>query len=148
MKKVFFTLIAISLIVISLSACQSAPEGPQIEVSGVWGRPSPMTAGNGATYLLIENTGSEDDRLISATSDVSEVVELHDMTMDDGVMKMFHVEEGYVIPAGGSVELKPGGKHVMFIGLHDKLEVGQIVTVELEFEKSGKMTVESEIREE
>ena len=148
MKKVFLALLVISLMVIALSACQSAPEGPQIEVSGVWGRPSPMTAGNGATYFLIENTGSEDDRLISATSNVSDVVELHDMTMDDGVMKMFHVEEGYVIPAGGSVELKPGGKHVMFIGLHDKLEVGQMVTVELEFEKSGKMTVEAEIREE
>ena len=148
MKKVFFTLIAISLIVISLSACQSAPEGPQIEVSGVWGRPSPMATGNGATYMVIKNTGSEADRLINATSNISDVVELHDMTMDDGVMKMFHVEEGYVIPAGGSVELKPGGKHVMFIGLHDKLEVGQVVTVELEFEKSGKMTVEAEIREE
>ena len=148
MKKVFLALLVISLMVIALSACQSAPEGPQIEVSGVWGRPSPMTAGNGATYFLIENTGSEDDRLISATSNVSDVVELHDMTMDDGVMKMFHVEEGYVIPAGGSVELKPGGKHVMFIGLHDKLEVGQMVTVELEFEKSGKVTVEAEIREE
>ena len=148
MKKALFVVLSIALIAIGLSACQSAPEGPQIEISGVWGRPSPMTAGNGATYFLIENTGSEDDRLINATSNVSEVVELHDMTMDDGVMKMFHVEEGYVIPAGGSVELKPGGKHVMFIGLFEKLEVGQVVTVELEFEKSGKMTVESEIREE
>ena len=131
---------------IRLPICPGRPPDRSVWCLGT--PPSPMTAGNGATYFLIENTGSEDDRLVNATSNVSEVVELHDMTMDDGVMKMFHVEEGYVIPAGGSVELKPGGKHVMFIGLHEKLEVGQVVTVELEFEKSGKMTIEAEIREE
>ena len=55
MKKVVFVLLSIALIVVGLSACQSAPEGPNIEISGVWGRPSPMKAGNGATYFLIEN---------------------------------------------------------------------------------------------
>ncbi len=148
MKKVLIFVASIALIAAALVACQPKPEGPQIEISGVWGRPSPMVAGNGAAYMLIENTGAEDDRVIAAYSDVSETVELHDMTMEDGVMKMFHVEDGYELPAGGSVELMPGGKHVMFIGLYEKLEVGQVVTVELEFEKSGKVTVEAEIREE
>ena len=148
MKKALFTLIIISIIAIGLTACQPAPEGPLIEVSGAWGRPSPMAAGNGASYMLIENKGSEADRLINVTSNVSDAVELHDMTMEDGVMKMFHVEEGYEIPAGGSVELKPGGKHVMFIGLHDQLVDGQVITIDLEFEKSGKITVEAKIREE
>ena len=148
MKKILFALLVIALIALGLlSACQSAPEGPQIEISGAWVRPSPMAAGNGAAYMLIENTGSEDDKVIGAWSDVAENVEIHDMTMDDGVMKMFHVES-YDLPAGGSVELKPGGKHVMFIGLYDQLEVGQVVTIEVEFEKSGKMTVEAEVREE
>ena len=70
------------------------------------------------------------------------------VVVEDGVMSMFHVEDGYELPAGGSVELAPGGKHVMFIGLYEKLEVGQVVTVELEFEKSGTRTVEVEIKEE
>jgi copper(I)-binding protein len=148
MKKVFFVVLSIALVAVGLSACQTAPAGPQIEISGTWGRPSPMKAGNGAAYMLIENTGSEGDRVVAAYSDVAENVELHDMTMEDGVMTMFHVEDGYEVPAGGSVELAPGGKHVMFIGLYDKLEVGQVVTVELEFEKSGMQTVEVEIREE
>jgi len=147
MKKIAIFVISLVLIMSTLAACQPKPEGPQIEISGVWGRPSPRKAGNGAAYMLIENNGSEDDRVIAAYSDVSEVVELHDMTMDDGVMKMFMVE-AYEVPAGGSVELMPGSKHVMFIGLHEKLEVGQVVTVELEFEKSGMKTVEVEIREE
>ena len=147
MKKVIFVLLSIALATVALTACKPVPEGPQIEVSGVWGRPSPRKAGNGAAYMLIENSGSEDDRLIQAYADVSEVVELHDMTMENDIMKMFHVE--YMeVPAGGSLELKPGSKHVMFIGLLEKLEVGQTVTIELEFEKSGKMTVEAEIREE
>ena len=148
MKKLIVVLVLISLLGMAAVSCQSAAAaGPQIEITGVWGRPSPMKAGNGAAYMLIENTGSEDDRLVSASSDVSEVVELHDMKMEGDVMKMFHVD-GYDVPAGGSVELKPGGKHVMFIGLHEKLGIGQIVTVVLEFEESGEITVEAEIREE
>lgn len=146
MKKVFFVLLSIALVALGLSACQSAPEGPQLELSGIWGRPSPMVAGNGAAYLVIENTGSEDDKLLNAYSDVADTVELHDMTMENDVMKMFKVD--YMeIPAGGKLELQPGGKHVMFIGLHQQLEVGQIVTVELEFEKSGMQTIEVEIKE-
>lgn len=147
MKKTLFVVLSLVLIAVGLSACQSAPQGPQLEVSGIWGRPSPMAAGNGAAYLVIENTGSEDDKLINAYSDVAETVELHDMTMENDVMKMFHVD--YMdIPAGGTLELKPGGKHVMFIGLYNQLEVGQVITVELEFEKSGKQTIQVEIKEQ
>ncbi len=147
MKKVLFALLMIALIALGLSACQSAQEGPQIEISDAWVRPSPLAAGNGAAYMLIENKGSEDDKVIGAWSAVAENVEIHDMTMDDDVMKMFHIES-CDLPAGGSVEFKPGGKHIMFIGLYEKLEVGQVITIELEFEKSGKMTVEAEVQEE
>ena len=147
MKKALFVALSILLFATSLSACQSIPKGPQIEISNAWGRPSPMKAGNGAAYMLIENNGSEDDRLINAYSDIAEVTEIHDMKIEDGVMTMFHVPEGYVIAAGSSVELAPGGKHIMFISLFDQLEVGQTVTVELDFEKTGKMIVEIEIKE-
>lgn len=146
-KQILLIILTITAITIGLVACQPAAEGPQIEISSAWGRPSPMTAGNGAAYMVIENTGNEDDLLISAKSDVSEVVELHDMTMEDDIMKMFQVEN-IAIPAGGSAELKPGSKHVMFIGLYDKLEAGQVISVTLEFEKSGTQTIEVEIREE
>ena len=146
-KKILLIIVAIVTISIGSVACQPTVEGPQIQVTEAWGRPSPMAAGNGAAYMTIENTGSEDDTLIKADSDVSEVVELHDMTMEDDIMKMFQVEN-IAIPAGGTADLKPGSKHIMFIGLYDKLEAGQMITITLEFEKSGTQTVEVEIREE
>jgi len=143
-KKALFTAFSILLTALVLVGCR--PAGPQIEVKEAWGRPSPMQAGNGAIYMVLENSGSEDDKLISATSDVAEVVEIHDMTMENDVMKMFRID-GVDIPAGSSAELQPGGKHIMFIGLYNKLEVGQVITVTLEFEKSGQQTIEVEIRE-
>lgn len=143
-KKTLFLVFSILLIAFALVACK--PAGPQITIKDVWGRPSPLQAGNGAAYMVLENSGSEDDKLISAASDVAETVEIHDMTMENDVMKMFRID-GIDIPAGGSAALQPGGKHVMFIGLYEKLEIGQIVTVTLEFEKSGQQTIEVEIRE-
>ncbi len=147
MRRILIVIVSITLVFLGLSACQPASAGPQIEVSNVWGRPSPVTDGNAAVYMLIRNTGSEDDRLIGASSDIADAIELHGMTMENDVMKMFQVES-MDVPAGGSLELKPGGNHVMFIGLHEMLEVGGTVRVVLEFEKAGKIAVEAEIREE
>ena len=144
MKKVLLALLFIAAITTTLIACR--PTGPQIQISNAWGRPSPMVAGNGAAYMLIENMGGESDRLINASSEISEAVEIHDMTMEDDVMKMFQID-GLDIPARGSVELKPGGKHIMFISIYNKLEIGQVITIVLEFEKSGEIIVEAEIHE-
>ena len=143
-EKILFAAFSILLTALALVACR--PAGPQIEIKEAWGRPSPIQAGTGAAYMVINNTGSEDDKLISATSNVSEAVETHDMTMENDVMKMFRLD-GIDIPAGSSAELQPGGKHIMFIGLYNKLEVGQVITVTLEFEKTGQQTIEVEIRE-
>ena len=106
-----------------------------------------MGAVNGVVYLTIENAGDEDDRLISASSDVATAVELHDVNMVDGVMQMRQVEAGIEIPAGETTELKPQGLHIMLIGLNQSLEVGDMIEVELEFEDAGSMTIESEVRE-
>ncbi len=147
MKRALAVLGIIAFMTAVLVACQPSPVGPRIKISDAWGRPSPLEEGNAAVYMLIRNTGSEDDRLIGASSEAAEVVELHDMTMENDVMKMFQVE--YMeLPAGGSLELKPGGKHIMFIHLREMFEVGQKVRLVLEFEKVGKISVEAEIREE
>ena len=102
---------------------------------------------NGVVYLKIENSGDMDDRLISADSDVATAVELHDVNMVDGVMQMRQVEAGIEIPAGETIELKPQGLHIMLIGLNQPLDIGDTFEIELEFEESGSMTVESEVRE-
>ncbi len=147
MKRALAVLGTIAFLTVGLVACQPSTVGPGIKIMDAWGRPSPLEEGNAAVYMLIRNTGSEDDRLIGASSEAAEVVELHDMTMENDVMKMFQVES-MELPAGGSLELKPGGKHIMFIHLREMFEVGQKVRLVLEFEKVGKISVEAEIREE
>lgn len=97
----------------------------------------------GAAFMVIENTGSEDDRLIAASSDVAKRVELHTHKIDDnGVAKMMEVEEGFPIAAGESHALARGGDHVMFMGLNAPFENGQTLTVTLTFEQAGDMIVE------
>ena len=112
MKRGLAVLGTILFMTAGLAACQPSMVGPRIKISDAWGRPSPLKEGNAAVYMLIRNMGGDDDRLIGASSDFAEVVELHDMTMENDVMKMFQVE--YMeLPAGGLLEFKPGGKHIM-----------------------------------
>lgn len=99
-----------------------------------------------AIYMTIHNTGGEADRLIKAQSDAAQVVELHTMEEKDGVMSM-HPVDGIDVPASGDAELKPGGFHVMLIGLTRDLTIGEQVTVTLTFEKAGDVTLEVEVRE-
>lgn len=97
----------------------------------------------GAAFMTIENHMTEDDRLISAASDIAEKVELHThIHGTDGTMQMVHVPEGFVIPAQGIYELKRGGDHVMFMGLKEVPADGTTVHVTLTFEKAGVMEID------
>lgn len=92
----------------------------------------------GAAFMVIENTGAEDDRLVGAASDIAEKVELHTHKHGtDGTMQMVHVPEGFVIPAGTTHTLQRGGDHVMFMGLKEHPADGATVHVTLTFEKAG-----------
>lgn len=114
-----------------------------ITVTESYARAAGASAMAGAAFMEIMNAGPEDDRLISATSDVARKVELHTHVIgDDGVAKMVQVEEGFVIPAGGMHLLERGGDHVMFMGLNRSLDNGDMVTVTLTFEKAGEVTIE------
>jgi hypothetical protein len=103
-------------------------------------------AGTGAVFMLLVNDGAEADRLLGGSTDVAEVVEIHETTMEGEVMKMRMLPDGLEIPAKGEVLLKPGGYHVMLIGMKQDLKPGDPFTVDLEFEKSGTVTVEPEVR--
>ena len=105
-------------------------------VSGAWVRVPMNAAGPAAAYLRIANTGSGADALVSVSSPAADAVELHESMMgDDGSMGMRPIDE-LAIPAGGSVELKPGGAHLMLIGLTSPLAAGGTVQLRLTF-KSG-----------
>ena len=115
-------------------------------VEDPWGRPSPSSAENAAFYMQLDGA-AEDDLLMSASSSACSVVELHETQMSDGVMSMQHLPQGIPVPAGETVALEPGGLHVMCMGVQSPFAVGDMIEVGLEFENSGSMTVEAEIRE-
>lgn len=99
----------------------------------------------GAGYFKIVNKGKTDDKLLSVMSDVSGSVELHTMVMEGDVAKMREVKE-ISLPAGKSVELKPGGLHVMFMGLKAPLKEGSRFPATLKFEKAGEVKIEFQVR--
>ena len=110
-----------------------------------WSRQSPMAADVAAGFMTITNTGTEDDRLVKATSDISSSAQIHDMKMVGDVMKMVELPDGIVIPAGGSVKLKPKSLHIMFIGLKQQVMEGEEFSGTLTFEKAGAVTVDYEV---
>ena len=97
----------------------------------------------GGAFLTIENRGA-DDRLLSASADVSKVVELHTMSMDGDVMRMRQLDS-IPLPAGKAVALQPGALHIMLIGLKAPLKAGDKFPLKLKFEKAGELTVEVEV---
>lgn len=111
-----------------------------ITVSDAWSRASAGMARAGAGFMTITNAGAEADRLVGASTPVSETAELHTHIKDGEVMRMRQVE-AIDLPAGQTVTLQPGGLHVMLMSLKDPLKEGQTFDLTLTFEKAGAMTV-------
>jgi copper(I)-binding protein len=118
-----------------------AQTGPKVE--GAWARPTVNGQAGGGGFLKITG-GSTPDKLLSVSAGVAKEVELHTMEMDGNVMRMRQIPS-IDIPAGQVVELKPGGKHVMFVGLTQTLKNGAHFPVTLRFEKAGEVKVEMQV---
>lgn len=114
-------------------------------ISQAWSRATPNGAKNGGGYLTIENKGAAADKLLGGSSDVAGDVQVHEMSMQNGVMKMRPVEGGLTIEPGKTVKLAPGGYHLMIMDLKAALKQGEKVQVTLDFEKAGKVTVPFEV---
>jgi copper(I)-binding protein len=110
-------------------------------ISQAWTRATPGGAKVGGGYLTIENKGKTEDRLVGGTTAVAAKLEVHQMSMSDGVMKMHPVEGGLAIAPGKTVKLAPGGYHLMLVDLKQPLKQGETVPVTLQFEKAGKVAV-------
>ncbi|MBS0539002.1 MAG: copper chaperone PCu(A)C [Proteobacteria bacterium] len=113
-----------------------------IEVGHPWSRATPPTAPSAGGFLTLANKGATADRLVAIESPAAKQVELHEMKMDGNVMRMRELENGVTLAPGQTVELKPGGYHVMFIGLKAPFVKDQKVPATLVFEKAGKVEVE------
>jgi hypothetical protein len=111
-------------------------------IESPWARATPGGAQVAGGYLKITNTGREADRLIGASLPIAADVEVHEMAMADGVMKMRRLAHGLEIKPGETVELKPGGYHVMFTGLRAGLKEGQRIKGTLVFQRAGTVEVE------
>lgn len=104
-------------------------------------RATPANAPVSGGYMVIRNTGDQADRLIGGSAPFAGMVEIHEMAMDGDVMKMRELDGGLEIPAGGEVMLKPGGYHVMFMQLNERLVEGAEYDGTLVFEKAGTVDV-------
>ncbi len=107
-----------------------------------WARATAPGAPVGGAYLSIDNKGGTEDRLVAASSPVAKSVELHQMAMEGGTMKMRAVEGGIAIPPKYQVTLRPGGYHLMMMGLAKPLVAGTRVPLKLSFEHAGTIDVE------
>jgi copper(I)-binding protein len=136
---------SIALAIAAPSAAQTVQAG-KLSIQQAWARQTAVGQANGGAFMKITNAGKAADRLLSATSPVAGVVEVHTMSMDGGVMRMRAVPEGLPVPAGGTLELKPGGYHIMLIGLKSQLKPGEQVPLTLKFEKAGTVPVQVKIQ--
>lgn len=111
-----------------------------LRIAHPYARATPPGADVGGAYLTIANKGTA-DKLVAASSPAASRVELHTMAMDNGVMRM-HEVKAIDLPAGGEVELKPGGLHMMLVGLKAPLAQGARVPLKLTFEHAGSIDVD------
>jgi copper(I)-binding protein len=140
--------IAAVLLTASLAATPSCAHDYRlgsIEIVQPWSRATPSTAPSAGGFLTLTNKGTAPDRLIAVESPAAKQAELHEMKMDGAVMRMRQLENGVALPPGQTVELKPGGYHVMFIGLKAPFVKDQKVSATLVFEKAGRIDVEFQV---
>jgi periplasmic copper chaperone A len=136
-----FTSAAIATLIASAPARADDVKAGDLVISQAWARATPNGAKIGGGYLTIENKGSVPDRLIGGSADFAGSVQVHEMSMDNGVMKMRPLDKGLTIDPGKTVKLAPGGYHLMMMDLKAPLKQGDKVPVTLEFEKAGKVAV-------
>jgi copper(I)-binding protein len=113
-----------------------------LEIDHPWSRAVPKGATVAAGYVTIRNTGTEPDRLMGGSTPVAGKFEVHEMSMDKGVMKMRPLPAGLEIKPGQTVELKPQSFHIMMTGLRQPIEKGKPFKGSLVFEKAGAVDVD------
>ena len=145
--------LALSMTLPLLLSCGggSRSEAPEIEVEGGWARAMPLLEGevgtgtNSAVYLRLQNRGGIDDRVTGGETSVAEGLEIHESLMVDDVMRMREVD-GLKIPSHGAVELKPGGTHIMLLGLTRSLLEGEQIDLTLRFHRSEELIITVPVR--
>ena len=131
-------------IFLGLFLLASGPALAQIKVEEAWSRATPPGAKIASGYLTIRNAGAA-DRLVGASSPAAERVETH-VTLRDGDISRMREVKGYDVPAKGTLELKPGGAHLMLVNIRAPFKAGTKVPLTLKFEKAGEIKTELQVR--
>ncbi len=159
MKPLFRAAILGTLIAFT-TACQAENEAPKqeqaeaasttaaasVQVENAYARAVPPGQPNSASFMTLVNTSAVDHSVVSASSPVAATVELHTHTNNNGVMEMRRIDK-IDVPANGRTELKPGGLHVMLIGLQQDMKVGENAQITLTFEDGSTTTIDAGIQE-
>jgi copper(I)-binding protein len=161
MRRLALFSLSVALFAGGCATSATQPRATGIHLENAWARRAPAMAagagghaghgmpaqgggGNGAVYVTIVNDGAP-DALLSAATSTAAAVELHEVVQEGGVMKMRPLPR-FEVPGGGRVEMKPGGYHIMLLGLTRDLKPGDTVSVTLTFDKAGRMTVDAPVR--
>ena len=147
-RKLTFAAIACAAVLASVQGAPARAEevkAGDLVITQAWTRATPKGAKIGGGYLTIENKGTAPDRLIGGSADIAGSVQVHEMSMDNGVMKMRPLENGLAIEPGKTVKLAPGGYHLMMMDLKSPLKKGDKLPITLEFEKAGKVQVSLDV---
>jgi hypothetical protein len=134
-----------ALLFVGLTVWAAEPVG--VEVAGAWARPTFGQGRTTAAYMTITNKGDEDDVFVGARSAAAKSVALHQTSMTaDGVMQMREADGGLPIPAGATLELAPGGTHLMIMALDEALATGGELKLTLEFAHAGPVEITVPVR--
>ena len=148
MKKMIamsFCAVLIGVIAGSSARAEEVKAGDLV-ISQAWSRATPNGAKIGTGYFTIENKGTTADKLVGVSGEVSDKIEVHEMSMNNGVMKMRPVDGGLTIEPGKTIKLAPNGYHLMIMDLKGPLKQGGKVPVTLEFEKAGKVAITLDVQ--
>lgn len=126
-----------------LMSCNPAERKPDIAIDGAWARATLPGQATSSAYFTITNKGGP-DVLLSVSSPAGDA-SLHSTSMANGVMKM-RALSSVDVPADSKAELKPGGIHVMIMGVKQPLAAGSSIALDLKFRKTGEMHVEAEVK--
>jgi hypothetical protein len=138
--------VALVTCIAGASARAEEVKAGDLVISQAWTRATPNGAKIGTGYFTIENKGTTADKLVGVSGEVSDKIEVHEMSMNNGVMKMRPVDGGLTIEPGKTVKLAPSGYHLMIMDLKSPLKQGGKVPVTLEFEKAGKVAVTLDVQ--
>lgn len=140
-KSTFRTL-AVAALPLILAACTpDGQDGKGVHIEGAWARATPPGANVSGGFLTIHNASGRDERLVSVNSSAVDRVEIHEARHENGMMKMRPLPAGLPLPAGSTVELRPGGFHLMLIQPKQSFAEGDVIAATLRFEQAGDIEV-------